>query len=198
MESGFQHDFPRWESLVGHTEWSRFGFSLAAAGDLNQDGFNDFIVGAPYDGEDGRGAVYVYHGAKDGLRKEPTQKIEARKVHSDLRAFGYSIAGGKDIDRNQYPGLLAEFMSQELRYRMLSHWKGSIALAVWLLESTSLWNCALRASSKLLEKRLMCKEEENIGKHALAQFYSMPRQQDIKLKLTLNHMGLVNHDELIG
>lgn len=38
--SGFQHDFPKWESLVGHTEWSRFGFSLAAAGDLNQDGFN--------------------------------------------------------------------------------------------------------------------------------------------------------------
>uniref|UniRef100_A0A915C439 Integrin alpha-2 domain-containing protein n=1 Tax=Parascaris univalens TaxID=6257 RepID=A0A915C439_PARUN len=102
---GHAHDFPRWESLVGHTEWSRFGFSLAAAGDLNQDGFNDFIVGAPYDGEDGRGAVYVYHGAKDGLRKEPTQKIEARKVHSDLRAFGYSIAGGKDIDRNQYPDI---------------------------------------------------------------------------------------------
>lgn len=72
---------------------------------------SDFIVGAPYDGEDGRGAVYVYHGAKDGLRKEPTQKIEARKVHADLRAFGYSLAGGKDIDRNQYPGLLAQFMS---------------------------------------------------------------------------------------
>lgn len=64
----------------------------------------DFIVGAPYDGEDHRGAVYVYHGAKDGVRKEPTQRIEASKVNADLRAFGFSLAGGKDIDKNQYPG----------------------------------------------------------------------------------------------
>jgi len=30
-----------------HQSGSRFGFSLAAAGDLNKDGFNDIIVGAP-------------------------------------------------------------------------------------------------------------------------------------------------------
>ncbi|VDN53796.1 unnamed protein product, partial [Dracunculus medinensis] len=99
------HGFPRWETLIGYTEWSRFGFSLAATGDLNQDGYNDFIVGAPYDSEDGRGAVYIYHGAKDGVRLEPTQKIEARKVHADLQAFGFSLAGGKDIDKNQYPDI---------------------------------------------------------------------------------------------
>uniref|UniRef100_A0A915PYQ2 Integrin alpha-2 domain-containing protein n=1 Tax=Setaria digitata TaxID=48799 RepID=A0A915PYQ2_9BILA len=101
---GPDHDFPKWESLLGHTEWSRFGYSIAAAGDLNQDGYNDFIVGAPYDGEDRRGAVYVYHGARNGVRKEPTQKIEARKISADLKAFGFSLAGGKDIDKNQYPG----------------------------------------------------------------------------------------------
>lgn len=66
----------------------------------------DFIVGAPYDCEDGRGAVYVYHGSKDGVRTEPTQKIEARKVHADLKTFGFSLAGGHDIDKNQYPGIL--------------------------------------------------------------------------------------------
>uniref|UniRef100_A0A1I8EW13 Integrin_alpha2 domain-containing protein n=1 Tax=Wuchereria bancrofti TaxID=6293 RepID=A0A1I8EW13_WUCBA len=102
---GTDHDFPKWESLLGHTEWSRFGYSIAATGDLNQDGYNDFIVGAPYDGDDHRGAVYVYHGAKNGVRKEPTQKIEARKVNADLKAFGFSLAGGKDIDKNQYPDI---------------------------------------------------------------------------------------------
>ncbi|MFH4978695.1 hypothetical protein AB6A40_005404 [Gnathostoma spinigerum] len=102
---GRSHDFSKWENLIGHTEWSRFGHSIAAAGDLNQDGYNDFIVGAPYDGEDARGAVYVYHGAKDGVRKEPTQKIEATKVHRDLRAFGFSLAGGMDIDKNEYPDI---------------------------------------------------------------------------------------------
>lgn len=66
--------------------------------------FTDFIVGAPYDGDDRRGTVYVYHGAKNGVRKEPTQKIEAQKVNVNLKAFGFSLAGGKDIDKNQYPG----------------------------------------------------------------------------------------------
>ncbi|VBB28348.1 unnamed protein product, partial [Acanthocheilonema viteae] len=102
---GSNHDFFKWESLLGHTEWSRFGHSVAAAGDLNQDGYNDFIVGAPYDGDNHRGAVYVYHGAKNGVRKEPTQKIEAQKISADLKAFGFSLAGGKDIDKNQYPDI---------------------------------------------------------------------------------------------
>ncbi len=107
------------ETLIGHTQWSRFGHSVAAAGDLNQDGYKgehrqprpsstcctDFIVGAPFDGEDGRGAVYVYHGAKDGVRKEPTQKIDGREVNRELKAFGFSLTGGRDIDKNQYPDI---------------------------------------------------------------------------------------------
>ncbi|NXF54819.1 ITA10 protein, partial [Oceanites oceanicus] len=45
---------------------SRFGYALAAVPDLNHDGFNDVVVGAPL--EDGhRGALYVYHGAPGTL-----------------------------------------------------------------------------------------------------------------------------------
>ncbi|NWT49121.1 ITA10 protein, partial [Chroicocephalus maculipennis] len=45
---------------------ARFGYALAAVPDLNHDGFNDVVVGAPL--EDGhRGAVYVYHGAPGTL-----------------------------------------------------------------------------------------------------------------------------------
>uniref|UniRef100_A0A914C2S2 Integrin alpha-2 domain-containing protein n=1 Tax=Acrobeloides nanus TaxID=290746 RepID=A0A914C2S2_9BILA len=91
--------------LIGHTQWSRFGYSLAAAGDLNGDGYNDFLVGAPYDGEDGRGAVYVYHGSADGVRKEYTQKIDAKELHPDLKTFGFSLAGARDIDGNDYPDI---------------------------------------------------------------------------------------------
>ncbi|VDK54636.1 unnamed protein product [Anisakis simplex] len=100
------HDFPKWESIVGHSEWSRFGFSLAAVGDLNQDGYNDFIVGAPYDGVNAEGVVYVYHGSNDGVRTQFTQKLEASKISASLRGFGYSLAGGgKDVDQNQYPDI---------------------------------------------------------------------------------------------
>lgn len=33
----------------------------------------DFAVGAPYDGPEGRGAVYIYHGVKGGVRENYAQ-----------------------------------------------------------------------------------------------------------------------------
>ena len=75
--------------------------------------YSDFIVGAPYDGQDGRGAVYVYNGAKDGIRTEYTQKIEAHEVDVDLKTFGFSLAGGKDVDGNEYPGASIFFLSNK-------------------------------------------------------------------------------------
>ena len=91
--------------LLGHTQWSRFGYSVAAAGDLNGDGYNDFIVGAPYDGENKGGAVYIYHGSENGVREEFTQKISAMDLNPDLKAFGFSLAGARDIDDNGYPDI---------------------------------------------------------------------------------------------
>ncbi|KAB1270097.1 Integrin alpha-7 [Camelus dromedarius] len=43
---------------------SMFGISLAVLGDLNQDGFPDIAVGAPFDGD---GKVFIYHGSSLGL-----------------------------------------------------------------------------------------------------------------------------------
>ena len=50
--------------------------SIAAAGDINMDGANDIIVGAP--GEDKwSGAIYIYHGDNginsDGVHPVPSQ-----------------------------------------------------------------------------------------------------------------------------
>ncbi len=42
--------------------------------------FPDFIVGAPYDGVNKRGAIYVYHGQKGGIREEHSQIIYAEDV----------------------------------------------------------------------------------------------------------------------
>ncbi|RXM94449.1 Integrin alpha-1 [Acipenser ruthenus] len=51
---------------------SRFGTSIAAVTDLNLDGFNDVVIGAPFE-DDHRGAVYIYHGAGKTIRKEYVQ-----------------------------------------------------------------------------------------------------------------------------
>lgn len=55
---------------VGAPGESRFGSSMTSLGDLNHDGFLDVAVGAPYEG---RGAIYIFLGSKDGLVTEPAQ-----------------------------------------------------------------------------------------------------------------------------
>ncbi|XP_006982650.1 integrin alpha-10 isoform X1 [Peromyscus maniculatus bairdii] len=76
---------------------SRFGFAMAALPDLNQDGFADVAVGAPL--EDGhQGALYLYHGAQNGIRPHPTQRIAARSMPQALRYFGRSVDGRLDLD----------------------------------------------------------------------------------------------------
>src|SRR6185369_7622407 len=55
--------------VVGVVGGDQTGFSVAAAGDVNHDGFGDFIVGGPLaDGDDiATGAAYVVFGDAAGL-----------------------------------------------------------------------------------------------------------------------------------
>lgn len=50
--------------------------------------------------------MYVIHGSKDGVREKPTQKIEAHQIgHGTAKAFGFSVAGGVDVDGNGMPDI---------------------------------------------------------------------------------------------
>ncbi|XP_033619557.1 integrin alpha-7 isoform X2 [Fukomys damarensis] len=80
---------------------SMFGISLAVLGDLNQDGFPDIAVGAPFDGD---GKVFIYHGSSLGVITKPSQVLEGEAV--SIKSFGYSLSGGLDVDGNHYPDLL--------------------------------------------------------------------------------------------
>jgi len=64
----------------------------------------DLVVGSPYDGPDGTGAVYIYHGSPDGIRPEPSQVCLAADIDPRLTTFGYSVSAGVDMDNNGYPG----------------------------------------------------------------------------------------------
>lgn len=108
-----RHEFAIVQRLDGRKNRARFGTALANCGDLNRDGLQDLAVGAPHDGPEGRGAVYIYMGRRDGpsggVSHEPDQVIYAESVGREghlLRAFGFALSAGLDMDGNQYPDLL--------------------------------------------------------------------------------------------
>ncbi|XP_074126192.1 integrin alpha-7 isoform X1 [Sminthopsis crassicaudata] len=80
---------------------SMFGVSVVILGDINQDGFPDIAVGAPFDGQ---GKVFIYHGSSLGVVPKPAQVLEGEAV--GIESFGYSLSGGLDVDGNAYPDLL--------------------------------------------------------------------------------------------
>ncbi|XP_050980001.1 integrin alpha-3b isoform X2 [Labeo rohita] len=101
---------------------SGFGFAVAAVGDVNQDGFQDFAVGAPFDDS---GKVFIWMGSKNGISKEPSQVIEGKSLGSSaFQTFGYSLSGGMDMDGNDYPDILVGSMDDRialLRARPVIH-----------------------------------------------------------------------------
>ncbi|XP_034389283.1 integrin alpha-7 isoform X2 [Cyclopterus lumpus] len=79
---------------------SMFGITVSNIGDLDQDGYGDIAVGAPFDGD---GKVFIYRGSDSGIETKPAQVLDGRDF--DVRCFGYSISGGLDIDNNHYPDI---------------------------------------------------------------------------------------------
>ncbi|KAL8610113.1 hypothetical protein ACOMHN_024579 [Nucella lapillus] len=92
--------------LDGRMSKSRFGQALTNLGDINYDGYNDIAVGAPFGGEDGRGAVFVYHGSIKGIITQVSQIVEAKDVDPGLSIFGSALSGSWDQDGNLYPDLI--------------------------------------------------------------------------------------------
>jgi hypothetical protein len=75
--------------LEGPAPGDSLGFSISAAGDIDHDGIDDLIVGAPYHiGPSGRtGAAYVYYGG-GGIGPDPDLALYG-EVAGDL--FGWSV-----------------------------------------------------------------------------------------------------------
>ncbi|XP_051792346.1 integrin alpha-3b isoform X1 [Erpetoichthys calabaricus] len=91
---------------------SGFGFAVANIGDVNQDGFQDIAVGAPFDES---GKLFIYHGTNQGLAPEPSQVIDGKDIGTDgIRTFGYSVNGGLDVDENAYPDILVGSLSNKI------------------------------------------------------------------------------------
>ncbi|NLD38164.1 MAG: hypothetical protein GX654_14965 [Desulfatiglans sp.] len=95
---------PSWTVDSDQVE-SRFGYSVASAGDVNGDGCSDVIVGAPYydSGEADEGRAFVYYSSTSGLSNTPSWTEETDQGSS---YFGFSIASAGDVNGDGYSDVI--------------------------------------------------------------------------------------------
>jgi len=80
---------------------ANYGNSLAAAGDVNGDGFSDAIIGSNrYDeGQSNVGKIFVYMGSANGFSGFPDWTYTGNKIDGNL---GISVASAGDINGDSY------------------------------------------------------------------------------------------------
>ena len=90
---------PAW-TAEGNQQYSVFGQSVAAAGDVNGDGYADVIVGAP--GYGSHGAAFAYYGSPSGLSTIPSWTAESNQLYS---SFGRVSTAG-DVNGDGYSDVI--------------------------------------------------------------------------------------------
>jgi hypothetical protein len=90
-----------WIVLDGAQDDSNFGIECAIVGDIDKDGYDDLVVGAPYysDGEAGEGRVLVYRGSPTGVHGPPSQELQLDAVGAE---FGSHIVRVGDLNFDGY------------------------------------------------------------------------------------------------
>ncbi len=94
------HTLPDWAVGAGQDN-TQFGYSVSTAGDVNGDGYDDVIVGAPKfdNGQTDEGRAFVYLGAPIGLATTPAWTLESDQAGASL---GYSVASAGDVNGDGY------------------------------------------------------------------------------------------------
>ncbi|MCC6455643.1 MAG: FG-GAP repeat protein [Caldilineaceae bacterium] len=83
-------------TATGKVPFQQFGFAVASAGDVNNDGFGDMIVGANL-----ANTAYIYTGSASGL-SEPAFFTAT----GSSGQFGYSVAGGGNLNGDGFGDFL--------------------------------------------------------------------------------------------
>ncbi|UCE73713.1 MAG: FG-GAP repeat protein [Methanomassiliicoccales archaeon] len=100
-----QNDF----IMAGEALWDNFGFSVAGAGDVNNDGFDDFIIGGPgYDPQHSfsiaNGRTYLFYGGNP--LDDVADVIFDAEVIAPNDGFGTSVSGACDINNDGYSDVI--------------------------------------------------------------------------------------------
>ena len=79
-----------------------FGSSVAIPGDLNGDGYDDFVIGAANDDYDAHGRVYIYYGGPN-VDDQYDVLLEGEDVFDN---FGFSLSAVGDMNNDGFDDVL--------------------------------------------------------------------------------------------
>jgi hypothetical protein len=93
-----------WE-LAGGQAGMSLGAAVGFAGDVNGDGYDDILIGAPvYDnGEANEGAAFLLYGSAGGVT---TSTLWMSEGNQGLAIFGGAVAGAGDVDGDGFDDVL--------------------------------------------------------------------------------------------
>lgn len=97
--------------LTGEDSADSFGYSVANAGDLDRDGADELMIGAPYAGtaQSETGRVYLYYGGDSMLSSQASgQNVEPATFEGPGNSawLGTTISGGGDFNGDGYGDVL--------------------------------------------------------------------------------------------
>ena len=85
--------------VYGDSAGDNFGTSVGHAGDVNKDGYPDFIVGAPYGGKNGGGYARIFSGQNGSV-------LLTIDGDSGGDWFGCSVSGAGDVNKDGYDDVI--------------------------------------------------------------------------------------------
>jgi hypothetical protein len=91
-------------TLYGAAAQDFFGFSISTAGDVNNDGYDDVIVGAPNDNQSvpDAGTAYIYFGGSN-MDNIPDVVLNGETIYD---RFGYSVSNGGKLNLDGYSDVM--------------------------------------------------------------------------------------------
>ncbi|MCD4657344.1 MAG: choice-of-anchor D domain-containing protein, partial [Planctomycetes bacterium] len=96
-------------TLIGEDSNDYFGRSVSTAGDVNNDGFDDLIIGVSYDDDGGinSGCAFIFLGKQNWASRIDASNADVKLIGGDTGDFfGYHVSSIQDVNNDGYQDVI--------------------------------------------------------------------------------------------